>query len=338
MDSTVLGRQKRRIQRLAENGLQRSTLFVHRECKTAFDGLRPYFAYPSSAPHLLRALAELDAPKAAALAKLPRLSPFRYPGGKSWLVGQFRHWFNSLPARPSILVEPFAGGASVGLAVAADMTTKVLLSDLDESVASVWMTIFHRPVADVDWLCDRIEQFDMTAGNVRDLTEQRPRNRREAAFRTIVMNRTRRGGVLADGAGHLRRGEDGKGVRSRWYPGNLVARIRELWRLRGRVSFRQQDALSVIRTLSDRGDVAFFVDPPYTAGGPKPGRRLYRHHEVDHRDLLRAVRRATGPAMITYADTPEVRALAEETGFKVVETSMRTAHHREKRELLLLKA
>src|ERR1051325_3785890 len=55
----------------------------------------------------------------AAVKRLPStLSPFRYPGGKSWLRGHVLDWLATLPVRPKVFIEPFAGGASVGLAVA----------------------------------------------------------------------------------------------------------------------------------------------------------------------------------------------------------------------------
>ena len=54
-----------------------------------------------------------------AAAKSPTtLSPFRYPGGKSGLRPKIIEWIRRLGYRPNNFVEPFAGGSSVGLAVA----------------------------------------------------------------------------------------------------------------------------------------------------------------------------------------------------------------------------
>src|SRR5687768_13627214 len=44
------------------------------------------------------------------VASVPQRSPFRYPGGKTWLVPLVRHWLGTLDRKPSLLVEPFAGG------------------------------------------------------------------------------------------------------------------------------------------------------------------------------------------------------------------------------------
>jgi hypothetical protein len=52
------------------------------------------------------------------VASVPQRSPFRYPGGKTWLIPRVRQWLRSLEIRPTVLVEPFAGGGIVGLTTA----------------------------------------------------------------------------------------------------------------------------------------------------------------------------------------------------------------------------
>jgi DNA adenine methylase len=45
------------------------------------------------------------------------------------------------------------------------------------------------------------------------------------AFQTILKNRTLHGGILAEGSGFIKYGENGKGIRSRWYPATLAKRL-----------------------------------------------------------------------------------------------------------------
>ena len=47
------------------------------------------------------------------VAQVPQRSPFRYPGGKTWLVPHVRAWLRSLPKKPQVFVEPFAGGGII---------------------------------------------------------------------------------------------------------------------------------------------------------------------------------------------------------------------------------
>lgn len=76
------------------------------------------------------------------ISQVPHRSPFRYPGGKTWLVPRVRTWLASLPGKPAIFVEPFAGGAIVGLTVGFEgLADHVVLVELDPQVAAVWQTI-----------------------------------------------------------------------------------------------------------------------------------------------------------------------------------------------------
>ena len=86
-----------------------------------------------------------------------------------------------------------------------------------------------------------------------------PLDRKEMAFQTILKNRTLHGGILAAGSGFLKRGEAGKGIRSRWYPQTLRRRLSAIKTVRGRLTFIEGDALGVIREhMQDDG--AVFLD------------------------------------------------------------------------------
>lgn len=72
------------------------------------------------------------------VASVPLHSPFRYPGGKTWLVPRLRQWLSSLPEKPSEFVEPFTGGGIIGLTVAfEDLADHVTLVELDHQIAAV---------------------------------------------------------------------------------------------------------------------------------------------------------------------------------------------------------
>src|SRR5687767_638626 len=73
------------------------------------------------------------------VSAVPHRSPFRYPGGKTWLVPYVRQWLRSLVTKPAEFAEPFAGGGIVGLSMLFDeLATRVSLVELDEQIASVW--------------------------------------------------------------------------------------------------------------------------------------------------------------------------------------------------------
>lgn len=267
------------------------------------------------------------------VASVPQLSPFRYPGGKTWLVPHVRQWCISLPSRPAEFFEPFAGGAIVGLTVAAEQLAEhVTLVELDDQVAAVWKTIVY---GDAQWLADRIESFELTPDSVEEVLSQVYVSLQEKAFQTILKNRINRGGILAPGAGRLKYGENGRGIKSRWYPQTLAKRISNIARIRKRITFLENDGLQILRENAYRKDTAFFIDPPYTAAGKKAGTRLYTHFELDHEELFRVASTLRGDLLITYENSEGVRTLAERYGFDMEAVAMKNTHHAEMTELLI---
>src|SRR5438876_9112241 len=88
------------------------------------------------------------------------LSPFRYPGGKSRLRSKVIGWVRNLGYRPQHFIEPFAGGSSVGLAIAElDLADHVTLVEIDPDVAAVWKVILGKQA---NLFVDRICSFNLT--------------------------------------------------------------------------------------------------------------------------------------------------------------------------------
>lgn len=267
------------------------------------------------------------------VASVPQRSPFRYPGGKTWLVPYIRQWLASLPACPHEFVEPFAGGAIVGLTAAFEnLADHVTLVELDEQVAAVWRVALSQYGAE---LTERIAAFRLTAANVERVLSETPSTIQERAFQTILKNRINRGGILAPGAGKVKNGEAGKGLQSRWYPLTLKKRILDIGAIRDRLTFIQGDGLEVMRQNAPDPKAVFFIDPPYTAGGKRAGSRLYLHSELNHQELFSIAATTAGDFLMTYDDAPEVRALAREHRFDTQAIPMKNTHHAEMLELLI---
>src|SRR5438067_1317630 len=115
------------------------------------------------------------------VSAVPNPSPFRYPGGKSWLIPYVRKWLKGLPATRHF-VEAFAGGANVGLTVAIEgLARHVTLIELDREVATVWDTVLN---GHADALAKRIMRFKMTKKAVKALLAQNHRSLLTQAFCT----------------------------------------------------------------------------------------------------------------------------------------------------------
>lgn len=257
------------------------------------------------------------------------LSPFRYPGGKIWLRPWIRQWLSDPVNR---LVECFAGGANITLtAVSEGLAKRATLIELDEDVASVWEAILNGKAI---WLSDKIEKFKPSRRAVLAELKISPRANHTRAWKTLLRNRVNHGGILAPGAGLLKRGEDNNGIKSRWYSETLIARIDEINKLKRKITFIRGDGLDWMENYKPKttaDSIAFFIDPPYSC----VGERLYTHGIIDHQRLFRVASTLPGRVLMTYQDTSEIRALAERFRFKVREVKMVSRLHTPKSELLI---
>lgn len=272
-------------------------------------------------------------PKPVNVASVPQRSPFRYPGGKTWFVPTFRDWIKNQYPKPEILIEPFAGGGIISLtALFEKFVSRVIMAEIDEDVAAVWQSVVD---GHTEWIAKKILSFELTKESVIDEISRTGVDVREKAFQTILKNRTFHGGILAEGSGFLKYGENGKGILSRWYPVTLSRRFSNLRLIADRISFCRKDGLEVIREHSQRQDVVFFIDPPYTAGGKRAGKRLYRHFMLDHERLFTLCESIKGDFLMTYDNADEVKAMARNHGFQMRLIPITNTHHATMQELVI---
>lgn len=273
-----------------------------------------------------------DPYKVINVASIKHRSPFRYPGGKTWLVPQIIKWLSSR-SKPRSFIEPFAGGGIIGLTVAFEnLAEHVTLVEIDNQVAAVWETIIT--LGEGEWLANRIEQFQLNIENVHKVLKGEYSDVKEIAFQTILQNRTSHGGILAPGAGLVKNGENGKGISSRWYPHTLAKRIRDINSIRNRLSFICGDAFQAIKE-NNYSDVTFFIDPPYTAGSKRAGSRLYKYNVIDHEMLFSLLESTNADFLLTYDNDTYVRELATRHNLEFMEIAMQNTHLAKMTELLI---
>lgn len=267
------------------------------------------------------------------VASVPLRSPFRYPGGKTWFVPTFRDWLSSKSRKPKVLIEPFVGGGIVSLtALFENLVSRVIMVEIDEDVAAVWQTIIN---GDSEWLANRILSFNLTCETLNDELQKVPETLRDHAFQTILKNRTSHGGILAKGSGRIKKGENGKGIRSRWYPQTLSKRLRNIAAVSERIEFRREDGLSTMEEYCLDETAVFFIDPPYTVSGKGAGRRLYKYSELNHEHMFEICDKIKGDYIVTYDDNTNVRSLAKRHSMQLRLIPMKTTHHVSKEELIL---
>ena len=255
-------------------------------------------------------------------------SPFRYPGGKA----QAAPTILSVLGRAHTLVEPFAGGASVGVrALLTGTAERVVLAERDDGVRAVWEIAAARGREEFEALLRTVEEARPNPNwweefLARTHEDHAPHVR---AARALLGTRFRWGGLPGGGVrseAHL-----GEALRA----GTMAARLRAVRAERHRLEVRA-DAKGVIREFRHDPRAAFFVDPPYSLPGG-PAARLYRHHDVDHARLMAALTTVRGRVVATYNDCEEVRLLAAAQGFRVRPLEIIDGHRRRRRELMLIR-
>ena len=167
-------------------------------------------------------------------------------------------------------VEPYAGGASVALALLMEGSASFIhLNDLSKPVFAFWHSVLHRN----DDLCRGVESISLTMD---EWYKQRAvYNAQETAdlldlgIATLFLNRTNRSGILSGG---VIGGKDQKGVYKldcRFNKEDLIVRIKAIGGLRNSIHLYQKDANDFLGELSTiaNADAFVFLDPPYIAKG-----------------------------------------------------------------------
>ncbi len=263
------------------------------------------------------------------VSSVPQRSPFRYPGGKTWLIPTVRQWLKQENKAINLLIEPFAGGGIVSLTAAFEkLAEQITMVELDEEIAAVWEVILN---GKNKWLADKIYSFELTPDNIKEELNNPAKQLQDIAFCTILKNRIFHGGILAKGSGMIKNGENGKGIASRWYPKTLHDRILAIGYIKSKITFIEGDAFGVLEQNLNNEKAYFFIDPPYTVAG----KRLYTYFDIDHERLFELTSKVKGKFMLTYDDKTEIRQLADKYNLQYRTIPMKTTLHYKKNEIII---
>ncbi|TAH52165.1 MAG: DNA adenine methylase [Chloroflexota bacterium] len=229
------------------------------------------------------------------------VSPLRYPGGKSRALQKI---VQQLPAHFSEYREPFVGGGSVFVYLRQKFPhVKMWINDLNFELFCFW----KEAQRDAKQLAFAIQQVKDKTENGRVLFETlrgqagTALSDFERAVRFFVLNRISFSGTVDSG------GYSEGAFRGR-FTDSSIARVRELGALLQDVKITHKDYTHLLRA---RGrDVFLFLDPPYLTATKS---RLYGlngtlHTSFDHQQFAREMRQCVHSWLITYDDSPEIRA------------------------------
>jgi DNA adenine methylase len=207
--------------------------------------------------------------------------------------------FNDL--REVHYVEPFAGGASLALALLFEEYASVIhINDLSRPVYAFWYSVLNN----ADELCRRIENVEVTIAEwylQRSIYDRRDEaDLEDLGFATFFLNRTNRSGIIGGGV-IGGKGQNGKwSLDARFTKRELIQRIRRISRYKGRIKLYNYDGIQFTRdVVSDLGGNTFvFFDPPYIEKGQDLYLNDYR--VLDHRRLEEQVTQLEQSWVVTY--------------------------------------
>lgn len=234
------------------------------------------------------------------------LSPLRYPGGKGRLGTFVAELLAAQPRRATRYVEPFAGGAGVGLSLLYhEHVDEIVLNDIDAGVAAFWRALFELP----DELIELVRHADVTIEEWHrqyEIHGERSSDDLQLGFATFFLNRTNRSGILnGRPIGGLK--QTGRWLIDARYDGERLAeRMRRLATFATRVTICSEDGIELVSRALEDEDTFIYADPPYLQKGDD----LYLDtlKPEDHQRLADVLADATG-WFLTYDHDPRVLRL-----------------------------
>lgn len=237
-------------------------------------------------------------------------SPLRYPGGKSCLYDLTVSIMRQNRLEHGHYAEPYAGGCGLALALLyGGHVAELHLNDIDPSIYAFWHSVLHDTAAFIDLVQtspltveEWMRQRDIHRGIIAS-------SQLELGYAAFYLNRTNRSGIISGAGviGGLQQTGNYK-MDCRFNREDLARRITRVSRYRDRIHFSNLDALDFLKNLSaPPASSLIFIDPPYYNKGAALYTSFYEPR--DHAALSQAVQSLNLPWILTYDDTPEIRAL-----------------------------
>lgn len=184
-----------------------------------------------------------------------RLSPLRYPGGKSKLIDFIYQRLQK--NQMDTFAEVFAGGASLGLSLLdAGKINRLILNDLNPAVYAFWDTV----VSDSRFLLQRFAETPTyqdfrSAKLILDSADELVgtySGMRELAWSFLLLNRTCFSGIVMVGP-MGGKAADKKAFLSRWNSDSLRKRIGRISELSSRIEVHRMDCCDFVEGMAYTG-------------------------------------------------------------------------------------
>ena len=229
------------------------------------------------------------------------------------MIPVIEKWLDKQPLKKKgdlILVEPFAGGASVGLQLLMDgKIDQLWINELDEHVYTCWYHMLFN-----NKFTDMIRSITVNVKNYKHMKKilngDDKWGKEHMALAYFFINRTAHSGLHNSGpiGGYDQSGN--YKIDCRFNKDKLIQRIENIKKWRGHIRLTNKDGAQLIKEINNtmrHANIVFYVDPPYYT----QGKVCYRSHfnENNHKVLADVLSDVKLPWLLSYDDCPEIRAL-----------------------------
>lgn len=228
-------------------------------------------------------------------------SPLRYPGGKAKALDVLLPF---IPTNIQEFREPFAGGASVALAVKSlfgDRLSRVWINDIQPDIAGFWQVLRDDSAALIQEIMGLRQRYPAGRSLYQHLIwSLEPWNLITRAARFFILNCITFSGVIEAG-GYSEQAFKGR------FTGESINKLGVVAPLLKGINIT---ALSFETLLEEpRKQVFLHLDPPYFSAQKLYGERGEVHASFDHQRFAYHAQRSQHRWLITYDDSPEIRQL-----------------------------
>lgn len=233
-------------------------------------------------------------------------TPLRYPGGKGSLGRFMRQIFIDNKLLDGSYVEPYAGGAAIGLELLlTDYARNIWLNDIDKSIYAFWYSILNHtkefllkvknvPLNIEEWHKQKSIYENAESNDLLTL-----------GFASFFLNRTNRSGILTAGPiGGISQSGNWQ-IDARFNREKLCERIERISQYKHRINLSNEDAETFLKNIDLPTRSLVYLDPPYF----HKGQRLYKNHYFpsDHERISRLVQKNLPYYwIVSYDDTSEI--------------------------------
>lgn len=240
-------------------------------------------------------------------------TPLRYPGGKQKLTPFILEILNENNINGNY-VEPYAGGAGVGLELLlSKKVDHIHLNDSNFGIYAFWHSVLYK----TDELCKLISSATMSVDEWRyrkEIVKKSDKKRiLELGYSIFYLNRCNRSGVISGGViGGLDQTGNYK-MDARFSRNDLIRRIESIALFKNKISISCMDAEKYIKEYipSFSANTLIYFDPPYYEKGSDLYPNSYK--KEDHYRLSKVIQTISKHKWIlSYDGVPEILDIYKE--------------------------